>query len=46
MSLMFSPWRLPHLDRIGKALADYERCRCRKCKAAVLRTIETYEERR
>ncbi len=46
MSLMFSPWRLPHLDRIGQALANYERCRCPRCRWKVLRLIEHYEAKR
>ncbi len=43
---MFSPWRLPHLDRIGQALATYESCRCRECRRKVLRVIDRYEAKK
>ncbi len=43
MSLMFSPWRLPKLDRIGVALASYDACGCRECRRKVMRAIEAYD---
>ncbi len=43
MSVMFAPWRLPKLDRIGAALASYDTCGCRECRRKVMRAIETYD---
>lgn len=41
---MFKLWRLPKLDAIGRALAEYDVCGCRECRLKVIQLMETYDK--